>query len=182
MDEIPQIPTQLRAIQVSPSIKLKVSGIDGVHVSIKAKSPTKTQKAALFKAFDFIDQRLTVEEYRQEVRVAMNVAGFLITGNRKVGAYTCKEIIILNKGLFDRPRVTFEEFCVTVLHELLHIFDEADAPDKVSDSEYEAKHDLATYGLLGVGVPMTHWAFAKYPSILQEIRVAETKEKAERGQ
>ena len=84
MDKIPQTPTRLRAIRFAPSAKFTISGLDGARVSIKAKLPTGKEKAELFKAFDFIDRRLTVEEYRDEVRVAMNAAGFLITGTPKV--------------------------------------------------------------------------------------------------
>ncbi|MBI2817349.1 MAG: hypothetical protein HYX72_10445 [Acidobacteria bacterium] len=99
----------------------------------------------------------------------------MITRNWDIGAgYTSRSanIIILNANMFDhtRSRDVFEEFCVTVLHELLHFFQKGADETYTSGSEEEARHDLATYGLLGIGIPVHHWAFKVYPHLLTELQ------------
>src|SRR4051812_31090364 len=78
----------LRTIDLRTPAKFVIRGINGSLVKIKVKHPTEAQKKALFETFDFIRNALTIEEYREEIELGMQTAGFLITDSRAVGAYT----------------------------------------------------------------------------------------------
>ena len=129
-------------------------------VFILVSVPSAYQKRKLRTTFAFIEQRLTDEEFRNPIRQAIQNATFLTTKSRHVGAQCLpkRSTIVLNTLAFRSP-----EFCVTVLHELLHIVIGMVTVDH--ESWYEAVHDLATYALLGLPVPSDHWAFHKFPQI-----------------
>lgn len=166
----------VRRAQVKPPGKIKVRSIDDTFVSIRIKNLSEAEAKAISNAFDFIQRRLETENYRKELHVAMFATSFCTTRDSRIGVgYTSSHNVwnqpftILNAGMFDRRIYSFEEFVITILHELFHAFESADA-DKTSDSEKEARHDLMCYALLGLDIPASHWAFQRYPEILAEIR------------
>ncbi len=84
--------------------------------------------------------------------------------------------MIISQALFRlSEELPFEEFAVTILHELLHAFEGVTA-DYSATSEAEAKHDLMTYALLGLGISRDHWAFKKYPHILADMEAADAEQ------
>jgi len=101
------------------------------------KNCPEAQKKEILKAFKFIQERLASEDYRKELHVAMNVVGFCVTKSRAIGvAFTSGNTkfpcTIVNIRCFDRSVISFEEFAVTVLHELLHAFEDSSGENKVS--------------------------------------------------
>ena len=166
--ETPSIPYRLRQLAKLPR-GAYVRGRNEQPCLIQVRLPKTREVRQIFKVFKFIDRQLTSEDYRLPIRVAMNLAVFLITKSPEVGAYTAQQVVILNAGLIDC--IDFEEFAVTIAHELLHIVEaKEDGMDLSAHSESEARHDLMVYALLGVGIPRSHWAFRKFPHLLQEIQ------------
>ncbi len=72
-------------------------------------------------------------------------------------------MVILNRNLL-RQGADFDEVCVTIIHELLHLVLGVGV-DVAADSREEAFHDIVSYTMLGLGIPSNHWMFQKYPDL-----------------
>ncbi len=154
------------------------SAATGALVRIKTRALTEAEKRRLSSAFAFIKSRFDDSEDSRDLNLAvltaMTITRFVPTPSKHLGAYTGWldnkiPVVFLNVKQFKERLVPLEEFAVTILHELLHVLEHDTASDdaKHPTSLDEAKHDLCTYGLLGLGIPADHWAFRKYPELLE---------------
>lgn len=146
-----------------------LSAITGKPVMITIKNLNNYQKEIISKACDFVEEKLKGTEYEEVIGFLMKVTGFCVTNSKHLDALYNKAIngplVIINSKVITGLDT---ELAVTILHELLHAVHESDDRDPASLEE--ARHDLACYGLLGIPVPLSHWAFTKYPFLLDEIR------------
>ena len=112
----------------------------------------------------------------------MRAATFCATSSKHLAAYSGQlndfPVVILDSKTITGSA---DEFKVTVLHELLHLVMGVYGDGNPASLE-EARHDLVCYGLLGVPVPIGHWAFTKYPQLLNEILLASGGKETDRGQ
>jgi hypothetical protein len=160
---------QFRGVKIDPGTEIKIwSGKTGDPVTIQLKNLNNYQREILSKACDFILGKLKGGSFEEPVTTLMQITGFCTTTSNHVSAYGGKlvndHIVVLNSKTFS---FTNDEFAVTILHELLHFLEKSD--DRNPLSLEEARHDLACYGLLGVRVPLDHWAWTEYPDLKDEI-------------
>ena len=160
---------QFRGIMIAPGAVVQIiSGRTGKPVTIKLRQLSRQQKEILSEVFDFIEEKLIGTKYEKAITVLMNITGFLVTDSKHVGAYSAQikddHMVILNANVITWTR---DELAVTILHELLHAVFVSD--DRDPASEEEARHDLACYGLLGFSVSTDHWAFIKFPHLMDEL-------------
>ena len=140
----------------------------GYKVKIRVGGLTESEKKHLSEACDYIDRALRGHEYEKTVRAVMNVVGFVSAKSSHVSAgYSgwvdpSSPVIILSAKMF-KPTYPFNEFIVTVLHEVLHLIFKPG--DEDSSSKDEALHDLGCYEILGIVVPENHWALQKFPEL-----------------
>jgi hypothetical protein len=152
---------------------IQARGYDGEIVRVVGRAPLESERKLIFQAYAFIANRVDDSSWRKNLLDAMRVSTFIVTEHRSIGAYTQQTesgaIVILNKRLFSSSVVPFDDFCVTICHELIHVIEEQD-PSFDPMSEREARHDFLTYSLLGLEIRSDHWGSKKYPHILEEFR------------
>jgi hypothetical protein len=165
---IPMTSESIRTIESNGAVKI-ISGLTGSEVSIVTKRLNKHYKGIVAKACVQIEEKLKGSEYEEAIEITMRATTFCATSSKHLGAYSGQlndfPIVILNSKTFAGSA---DDFTVTILHELLHLVLGVYG-DESPDSLEEARHDLACYGFLGVPVPLDHWAFTKYPQLLDEI-------------
>jgi hypothetical protein len=168
----------VRRVSSPPGTTVTVRSVAESFIPIRIRECESSEVEDLRLAFNYIHRRLHAEEYRKSLHVAMSVTNYCVTNDSRIGVgYTSahniwnQPLTILNARIFDRRVCSFEEFAVTVLHELLHVFESEDA-DKVSVSRKEALHDLACYALLRLSVPAEHWAFELFPDLRDFVKLA----------
>ena len=160
-----------------PSKKIRVRGINGEAVPIQIKNLTEAEKDEMGRVLDRIDEDLercndiewVDDKFRKTIRDASRGVAFVTTGAKSVGAYASLDptIVFLNRKLL-RTGIDFDELCVTVLHELLHMVGSHSADNNPSSTD-EAKYDMLCYALLGLDIPGSHWGFTKYPDLFDEL-------------
>jgi hypothetical protein len=147
-------------------------------VKTVVRNATEEEKVQLSHAFDFIEEGLSIkadDATRRSLKQAMEETVFLtLPGTCSTGARAARwwrdltiPVVYLNRILFER--MSFNEFAVTVLHELMHVIETPPESGTNDSSVDEARHDFECYRILNVEVPVTHWVLKEYPGLIDEF-------------
>jgi hypothetical protein len=152
---------RFRAISMAPTDNKVPIFSDGNLIDTPVRNLTEKEKVYLSKTFAFIERKMaltTDQEKAAAIIRAMEGTVFLTlprtspTGARAVLWPRDRTIpvVYLNRYLYEGA--SFEEFAITVLHELMHHTDGLQDEPNTSSIE-EARHDLECYRRLGVALP-----------------------------
>jgi hypothetical protein len=158
-----------RDVEFEPGVIIQIrSASTGKPVEITHKKLNNYEKGILSSVCDFIEGKLKGTSFEESIKTLMKKTGFCATSSKQVVAYSGlrkdEPLVILNSKIITGST---DEFAVTVLHELLHFVNVLENHDP--NSLEEAKGDLACYDLLGVPVPINHWAFTKFPHLKDKL-------------
>ncbi len=170
---------QFHSFDITKGNEVKIlSARTGKPVTITLRNMNNYQKELLSKVCDFIEGKLSGTEYGEDISQLMLVTVFCVTSSKHVGGFSVEykdqPIVIFNSKVITG---SFDEFALTVLHELLHFIQPPGNGDP--SSIYEARHDIACYGFLGIPIRTDHWAFVKYPELLEQLSSEIEKNKGE---
>ena len=150
-------------------------------VEAKMRNLTRGESERLHQALDFIEHSLSARapgEFSTKFYETLKSIVFLASDSVHVGARAACwwhdasiPVVYMNRQIYMQMHCTFQEFAVTVLHEVLHHMVGLNADGQLPDdsSTEEARHDLQCYTLLDVPILSESWILEEHPELIKEF-------------